>query len=374
MNITTYDTLPATSEFISQWNELANGNPLKSYQWLATWWKHYGRCDASKDTDRELFVVVASGDTAGEDSKAGAKAILPCYVETSLLRGRVLRLLGDGEVCTDHSGLITNSDSAAKLVATTLAERADWDAIHFESIDEQDHSTRAIFAELEQLGMQTSSSAAEHCWAIELPDEYEDFLACQSKSHRKQLRRAERRLADDGAIRWQLVRSASEFDDAWSILTDLHQRRRESLGEPGCFASPLWAAFHHDVAKQLLDANQLRLSILWHNNSPLAAEYHLAGAATTHAYQGGVEPDRLDHEPGRLSLICAIQHAISEGHTKFDLMRGNEPYKPHWRAKSQPTVDLIAVAPRALSRLRDGARTGLLAARATAKRFVGKAN
>jgi CelD/BcsL family acetyltransferase involved in cellulose biosynthesis len=124
------------------------------------------------------------------------------------------------------------------------------------------------------------------------------------------------------------------------------------LGQPGCFASPSWAAFHWDVAQQLLAESRLRLSWLEMDGVPVAAEYHLAGASTTFAYQGGVAPERLADEPGRLSTIRAIQHAIGEGHATFDLLRGDEPYKAHWRAAPQPAWRLLATAPRAWSKLR----------------------
>ena len=38
---------------------------------------------------------------------------------------------------------------------------------------------------------------------------------------------------------------------------------------------------------------QLRLSWLDLDGSPIAAEYHFTDGATTFAYQGGVDPDRL---------------------------------------------------------------------------------
>src|SRR5690606_6135764 len=126
----------------------------------------------------------------------------------------------------------------------------------------------------------------------------------------------------------------------WDSLIDLHQRRRQSLGEPGCFSSKKWADFHRDIAQQLLAMGQLRLSVLKLDGQPIAAEYHFAGTNALYVYQGGLEPARCEEEPGRLSMIRCIQQAISEGQQEFDLLRGDEPYKPHWRAESNPTVDV----------------------------------
>ena len=75
------------------------------------------------------------------------------------------------------------------------------------------------------------------------------------------------------------------------------------------------------------------------DGTPAAAEYHLADSAATYAYQGGVDPDRLDEEPGRLSTILCLRHAIEEGHRQLDFLRGDEPYKAHWRATPRATYD-----------------------------------
>jgi CelD/BcsL family acetyltransferase involved in cellulose biosynthesis len=162
----------------------------------------------------------------------------------------------------------------------------------------------------------------------------------------------ERRVLESDKARWRLVHGADEFDAAWETLIDLHQRRRQSLGEPGCFASTRWAAFQRDVAPRLLAEGRLRLSTLDLDGRPAAAEYHLAGERATFAYQGGVDPQRLAEEPGQLSTICSIKQAIEEGHSRFDFLRGDEPYKAHWRATPQQALRVVAVPPRLWPRLR----------------------
>jgi CelD/BcsL family acetyltransferase involved in cellulose biosynthesis len=88
------------------------------------------------------------------------------------------------------------------------------------------------------------------------------------------------------------------------------------------------------------------------DGSPAAAEYHVADAKTTYAYQGGVDPDRLAEEPGRLSTILCLRAAIEDGHTQIDFLRGDEPYKAHWRATPRATYDYRVIPNRRLARLR----------------------
>jgi CelD/BcsL family acetyltransferase involved in cellulose biosynthesis len=132
----------------------------------------------------------------------------------------------------------------------------------------------------------------------------------------------------------------------------LHQRRRISLGEPGCFASPTFHDFHREVAGLLRQRDQLRLSWLELDGTPAAAEYHFADQQTTYAYQGGVDPVRLQEEPGRLSTILCMRRAIEEGHARFDFLRGAEPYKAHWRAEPRMAYDYRVLPNRHLAKIR----------------------
>ena len=58
------------------------------------------------------------------------------------------------------------------------------------------------------------------------------------------------------------VENCGQLDPAMDVLIDLHQKRRQMLGEPGCFASPRFTAFHREVARRLLLAGQLQFQLL----------------------------------------------------------------------------------------------------------------
>jgi CelD/BcsL family acetyltransferase involved in cellulose biosynthesis len=343
------ESLTALEPYASAWDALAGGCVFRSWTWASTWWRHYGEGDAR----RELRVLLAFREKDGD--AASLVGVLPCYLETRWGTGRVLRLLGDGEACSDHVGLVAMSaeaDDAGAALAAHVASCDEWDLIDFEGVDRDDWATLQFFDRLQLGDCTVSRLLGERCWAIELPATWDEFLALQSKSHRKQLRQMERRVLESDRSRCRAVERGDEFDAAWRTLIDLHQRRRQSLGEPGCFASPRWAAFHREVAPRLLAEGRLRLSTLELDGQAVAAEYHFAGEQATYAYQGGVDPDRLAEDPGQLSTICSIKRAIEEGHARFDFLRGDEPYKAHWRAAPRQAVRMVAVPPRLWPQLR----------------------
>ena len=369
MRVQRFDNLNDLQPYRDAWDRLADGVVFRGWTWLSTWWRHYGEgC-----TERSLEVFIAfDGDDASTDA---VRTILPAYVESTWTQGRVLRLLGDGEVCSDHLGLLAPESAhadACASIARAIAEDQNWELLEFSAIDETDVLTQRLLDELAECDCMISRTPTDRCWAIELSATWDEFLAMQSKSHRKQLRQMERRVLESPRAAWRLVEASDAFGDAWSTLVDLHQRRRQSLGEPGCFASPTWAAYHWDVAQQLLGQGRLRLSTLQLDGRPIAAEYHFSANGTTWAYQGGVDPTRLSDEPGQLSTIRTIQHAIAEGCTRFDLLRGDEPYKAHWRATPTQTYQLAAVPNRLWPRLRHSAYSGAKNLRRATRQFTGK--
>jgi CelD/BcsL family acetyltransferase involved in cellulose biosynthesis len=359
--ITTWNDLAALEH---EWNALAGGMPFRSWDWLATWWKHYGsvvRRDGDREraqsSDRQLYVLAVFADA--EPTKEKERQLIgvaPWYLDRTRIKGNLLRWLGSGEVCTDHLSLICrpeDTEAVANALAETLTTKCDeWDRIELSAVDADDTAIEKLLNCLEERDCLVSRQPADACWALELPATWDEYLAGISKSHRKQLRQLERRVLESDRVQWHRAQSVTEFEQAWPVLVDLHQRRRRSLGEPGCFASRVFHEFHHEVARRLLDRGQLRMSWMELDGSPAAAEYHVADAKTTYAYQGGVDPDRLAEEPGRLSTILCLRAAIEEGHTQIDFLRGDEPYKAHWRATPRTTYDYRVIPNRRLARLR----------------------
>jgi hypothetical protein len=349
-----------------QWNALTGNMPFRSWDWLATWWKHYGTGATDAGTneqpqtaEKQLYVLAVYGQDGHGDSPAGKLPLIgiaPWFLDRSVIHGNVLRWLGSGEVCTDHLSLICRPEhrqQVASAVANELtSNRDDWDRIDLGAVDADDPAIAELIIAFEERDCLVSRHPADACWLLELPATWDDYLASISKSHRKQLRQLERRVLESERIHWHRVTSAGELAAAWEILVDLHQRRRKSLGGPGCFASRQFHDFHREVTQRLLARRQLRMSWLELDGSPAAAEYHVADSSTTYAYQGGVDPDRLAEEPGRLSTILCLRAANAEGHSRIDFLRGDEPYKAHWRAAPLATFDYRIIPNRRLARLR----------------------
>ncbi|HEY2761073.1 MAG TPA: hypothetical protein VGI75_10025, partial [Pirellulales bacterium] len=123
----------------TRWNELADGEPMQSWTWLATWWKHYGNSNGGDEriTGRELRVIAVFDEAEGDASQLIGLA--PWYLDRTIVKGNVLRLLGSGEVCTDHQSLIcdpADTTRVAAVVAEHLTVKDDeWDRLELSAVD-----------------------------------------------------------------------------------------------------------------------------------------------------------------------------------------------------------------------------------------------
>lgn len=338
MAVELLDSVSSLQAIAPAWNAMAADCPMRGHTWLEAWWRHYRPCGE--------LLVLAVRDDAGE-----LLGVAPWRMESTTHRGRAIRWLGDGEVCSDHLSVLVRDPTTMQQVASELAdflsdEFTEWELLRLDDCDAEDPALDALTRALAERDSSVRQTEAGACWVIDLPGDWEAFLAMQSKSHRKQIRRTERRSDSDNPPVWRPVQNGTELETAWPVFVDLHQRRRQSLGEPGCFSSPQFTSFHREIASRFLETRQLRLSLLELDGRPAAADYQFAGTETTFAYQGGLDPHRLDEEPGRLSLITLIKAAIAEGKTHLDLLRGDEPYKPHWRAQPHATQHIRVVPPR----------------------------
>lgn len=375
MHVVRFSTLDPLQPLAGQWDRLARGVPFRGWAWLANWWRHYGAREAA-GAQTSLFVVAVFDD---EGVVAG---IAPWYVRRSAAWGRVVRWLGSGEVCSEYLSVLclpgleeTVSENLAdwlcglhwsQIGRTRAAEADRWDLLELTGVDAADAVVGHLAGALAARGCTVHCRPGPPCWRLELPDTWDQYLTMLSKDHRKQVRRLEQRLLATGRAVLRTVRGEPELARAEKILFDLHQRRREQLGEPGCFASARLAAFHRDVLPELLRAGQLGLHWIELDGAAVAAEYQLLGDAMVYAYQSGIDPDAREHSPGALAHVATLRDAIARGCRGFDFLRGDEPYKAHWRARPRETLELRVAPDRLVARLRHG----LWRAGSGAKRWV----
>jgi CelD/BcsL family acetyltransferase involved in cellulose biosynthesis len=342
------DRLGSTAEILrlgEEWNRLAEDVPFRRWEWLDAWWQHFAQ------PGDELFVVTV------RDDRGRLVGLAPWYIARSGVVGRVIRFLGSGQVCSDYLTILSDPTLRAPVIAALeswlLDEARDaWDALELEAVERDDPATSELVARLRRRGHVVQCRSELHCWRLTLADNWEDYLKRLSGGRRNLTRKLTRQTFEAGKaiVRWS--HDDQSFEHGWAILVDLHQRRRRSLGQPGCFADERFARFLKLAARRFLAEGMLRLQWVELEGKPVAAEIDFASRDTVYMYQSGIEPQAADKRPGWLGTIAALRRAMQDGYRCFDFMRGDEPYKAHWRAQPRPLVSYRVVGPGWLPRWR----------------------
>jgi len=354
MHVVCFRSLDELAAYAEPWDALCDGMPMRSWAWSSAWWRCYGQHKAN----RRLYVLGVF------DRRHALVALAPWYEERTAGRGRIVRFLGSGEVCSDYLGL-SCAPGAVEPATDALAEwlhrrgrssRGDehWDLLDLDAVAVHDHPTLALIDSLAASGSQVVLREGTRCWRLPLPDCWEAYLGRLSKSHRKQVRRFQREMFDSGRAVLHTVDRRDQIPEAMDLLVQLHQQRRRALGQPGCFASPRFEAFHRQVLGPLLCGGNLHLHWLSIDGRPAAAEYHVSGHGVMYAYQAGVAPASIEHEPGSLITLATLRRAVDLGFRAFDFLRGDEPYKAHWRAEPMTMLRVRVAADCRAARMRMG--------------------
>ena len=347
-------SLDQLAPYIQDWDRLSQGNPFRSWSWLSAWWRHYGGLPSGGRTVDRLFVIGVFDDSGRLIGAA------PWYVNGSTWQGRVVRFLGTGEVCSEYLGVLA-APGLEEPVTTALADwlssargRDTWDLLELTGVSTDDAVVARLAAQLARRGNRVHRRAGPCCWRIELPDTWDQYLAMLSKQHRNHLRRAERQLVASGRAVVHWVREREDLSKARQVLVEQHQSRRNLLGQSGCFASARFTAFHCEAMPELLQRRQLGLFWIELDGRPFVTEYMLFADQAAYLYQGGMDTSRLDDSPGRLGSLTCLKFAIEHGYRIFDFLRGDEPYKAHFRAQPHGCLEIRVAADRLAAKVRQG--------------------
>lgn len=306
------------------WRELANGHPFSDWDWCHSWWSAYG-------DDRELYVLVATDDSH-------VVGIAPWCLEKSATRGRRVKFLGTGHACTDYVSIlatpeqqdrVTNAFANWLLKANEATERANtWDFLSFEGVLRDSSSMNALRGAMEVIGHTTHDDAPLRCWRLNVGADWDGYLSSLgSKSKRRKVRDVRRKYIENGRSNFQVATSDSQFEEYFNDFVLLHQMRRESLGECGCFASSEFSTFLEALSRHYFAQGRLLLTRLKIDNELAASSLGIQDAGTHYMYQTGMAPSMSEHSPGWIMNVQNILHAQQQGLTSIDYLRGDEPYK-----------------------------------------------
>jgi CelD/BcsL family acetyltransferase involved in cellulose biosynthesis len=314
----------------AEWQSLADRSPdatlFQTWEWQATWWRHFGR--------GRLWLLTARDDGA-------LVGLAPLYI--SPYHGLPLRrvsFLGTG--ASDYLDFLTlpeHGTACREAFFEYLARhRNAWDFVDLQQCREGTLTAGAA-SELPD-GLQAMVLPQETCPYVPLPGDWEGFAAGLGKKLRGNIGYYRRLLAREFSVECETITNG-ELAVTMEELFQLHQRRWRRRGLPGAFAHPRARRFHAEVAGKLLERGWLRLHRLRLDGTTRAALYCFRHGTKGYYYLGGFEPSLARYSLGTVLTAHAIEDAIATGAEEFDFLRGDEPYKYAWKPQERRNLQLL---------------------------------
>jgi CelD/BcsL family acetyltransferase involved in cellulose biosynthesis len=298
------------------WTRLAcaSRNVFATWEWAATWWRHYGREGALR-----LAAVAGPG--------GDLRALLPLVVWRDR-PVRIARFLGHGTA--DELGPVcapADRPAAARALRQALAA-AGCDVLLAEHLPAAD----AWPALLGGTVLRRESSPV-----LCAPAGWEPYLATRTPHSRRKTAWLARRLGRDHDVCFRLaddpVRLGADLDTAFA----LHRARWPDGSE---FLDH--EAAHRDLATVAFRNGWLRLWFLELDGTPAACWYGFRYAGVESHLQSGRDPGLAAESVGTVLLLHTIRAALEDGIREYRFLRGGEPYK-HRFATADPGLETVAV-------------------------------
>jgi len=311
------DDATAARTLAPAWDELAVACslPLCAPAWMLSWWEHM-----APPAGELRIVAVRDG--------AELIALAPWFVQRGEHGRNDVRFLGTQ--ISDRVDVLCRAgrehEAAAALRGALGTLRPQPDLVAFEAVPLESPWTRLIASGAGgRRRFARYRNSAYPAPAVELPAGPADaWLAARSSNFRGQMGRLRRRLEKQGG-QVRMVRDADEVPRALAALLALHGDRWEGRGESG-LTRPGVPQLLSDAAAAL-GPDRLRLWLAEIDGEPISVQLFVAAGEQLKYWNGGWDEQHADVKPSMLTILAALEDAISRGERRLDLGVGTHPYK-----------------------------------------------
>jgi CelD/BcsL family acetyltransferase involved in cellulose biosynthesis len=320
------------------WEELyrcdSSATPFVSPGWGLAWMRHWSR------SAEPWLIGIRDGDRL--------VGLAPLALER--FRGaRVLRTIGKepGDYW-DVLAVPEHRSTVVRAVAAELARQDDrWD-VFFCAGQPGGSTTTALLGERD---LRVRPRAPTPCPRLQLPRDFEQYLAVLPASRRGNIRKHLRKL-DSGEITLREVTAVDELDDAIARWHELHLKRWDTL-EESIDPTHLTRGFREFLLDAMRALVPQGLATVWEFSvdGEVAGVYvNLVDEDSFYWYLGGFEPGHAKLGIGKISVAHGIRWSIETGRRYFDLTRGQESFKYYFGAVNRHCPSVVVGNDRLRSR------------------------
>lgn len=337
MRIDVIDRLPDIARLEENWNAVYDADPdaqlFTSWQWLSGW---LGQIIPP------WFVLAAREDSCADSPYV---AFLPLRIQTKMENGRFHNELNmAGNFSADYTGILCTPGMEHQAIPAfaRYMKKINWAKLNLENIRISEPRMRLLLAHFPKASFQTNEISRvgkidgidnNLCPFSVLAPSWDSYLDTLSANTRQKIRRLLR-----------LVDASGEY----SISQSTPETIERDLNTLLQFWETKWRPRKGDLVHTLVRSNRamllrsfradlLFLPTLWKGDRPLAALATLIDRRK-HSflfYMTGRDETFDGPPPGMILHAHSIRHAIADGFTEYDFLRGNESYKYSFGVKER---------------------------------------
>jgi len=176
------------------------------------------------------------------------------------------------------------------------------------------------------------------CPGVDLPGDFEEYVAGLSKKDRHELRRKMRNFEAAGAVGFTTL---SDPGSMLGALDGLFHLMRISRGDKDEFLTPQMESFFRDLVATFGALGKVSMSTLTLDGQAVAMTLAFEDETAIYLYNSGYDPAFSHLAAGLVSKAYAIRDSIERGKRRFDFLRGEEEYKRRLGGVDREVVTLV---------------------------------
>jgi CelD/BcsL family acetyltransferase involved in cellulose biosynthesis len=315
------------------WDDLFDANPnhtpYQSWQWNATWWRHFG-------TPGELRLLVA-------EEEGRVIGIAPLRLRRRLhgFPFRHLELISGTRA--DYLDFLVRPGyeiAFCHQVMELFSSSAESNFFEIRDLRESSSNVSALVAGALGASRILSLRVCDTCAAIPLTQSWETFLGTVSNRMRRAIGYDRRLFQKSFATELKIYTALPDVLRGLDDLIDVYRSRWGRKQGHSYFDDQKAVAFERQLCERFGATGECRLYVLYADRKPVAA---LLGVQRNGVYYAPLfthSPDFHKYSVGNVLLGMVIEDCIQRSCAVLDLTRGDEAYKFRWQGQPSRNLQL----------------------------------
>ena len=314
-------------------SETAGATFFQSLDWLESYWSHFGE-------RRKLRTLIVSGPL-------GPTGIVPLVVSREATKVGSIRVLT--YPLHDWGSFYgpIGPDPAATLKAA-LAHvgrcRPDWDVMEMRWVHPKDADAGRTERAMREAGLQAYKTVWNRTAMIDIEGTWDEYLAGRSKKWEQNIRRLDRKLAQQGEVTYFRYRPKGEAfgedDPRWDLYDaceDIARRSWQGSSVTGTTIShesirPFLREVHAGAAKR----GALDVNLLYFDGKPAAFAYNYYFDGSVYGLRSGYDAEISKAGLGNILYARIVEDSFRRGDRAWDLGVGSLEAKKRVLTRTVP--------------------------------------